>query len=76
VNIRLYWTMMGHDCPTLMSVTEALLWGKSTQHMAYTLIPEVRWGWHNLLWKVYVVGMCQVWTVVFLLLTMLESLLF
>jgi len=31
---------------------------------------------HSLLWEVYMVGMCQVGTVVFLLLSMLELLLF
>jgi hypothetical protein len=44
--------------------------------MAYTLIPEVRIGLHILLWEVYMVDMCQVGTVVFLLLPMLEPLLF
>jgi len=44
--------------------------------MAYTLIPEVRWVLHILLQKVYVVGTCQVGTVVFLLLPMLEPVLF
>jgi hypothetical protein len=42
--------------------------------MAYTLIPEVRRALHILLRKVYVVGMCQVGAVVFLLLPMLEPL--